>query len=75
MKTWPVYLTFAAERPLREFLTDPTLTIACVLLIVVSIGWVVVWRLIIRRMKRAALSGGPAEAPRSPRDIWAFPPR
>jgi hypothetical protein len=68
------HLTFAAQRPLREFLTDPTLTIACVLLIVVSIGWVVVWRLIIRAMKKAASRGVSSEAPQNPRDIWAFPP-
>lgn len=74
MKTSLVHLTLAAERPLREFLTDPTLTIACVLLIVVSIGWIVVWRLIIRAMKRAPVRGLPVEPVKSPRNIWAFPP-
>ena len=65
----------AAERHLREFLTDPTLTIACVLLIVVSVGWVTVWRLILKEMNRAVVRGLPVEPVKPPRDIWAYPPR
>ncbi len=64
----------AAERPLREFLTDPSLTIACVLLVVVSVGWIVVWRLIVREMRRAVARGRRADAVKATRDIWAYPP-
>jgi len=56
---------------------DPTLTVACVLLVVVSVGWVVVTRLIVRQMKRAALRGvrSPvADTIRPARDIWSIPP-
>ena len=69
------FVTLAAERHLREFLTDPTLTIACVLLIVVSVGCVMVWRSILRSMKRAVIRGLPVEPVKAPRDIWAYPPR
>ena len=65
------------KRPLLEFFRDPTLTVACVLLIVVSIGWVVVTRLIIHKMKRAARQGvrSPAtDAIRPAKDIWSLPP-
>jgi hypothetical protein len=65
-----------------QFLEDPTLTIAAVLLIVVSIGWVIVTRLIVRRYRRAYLrSRRTASAARTrvdvvqpPRDIWSYPP-
>jgi Tfp pilus assembly protein PilX len=46
--------TFAALRPLEEFVRDPALNVACVLLIVVSIAWVVVSRLIYANLRRAA---------------------
>jgi hypothetical protein len=65
------------KRPLLEFFRDPTLTVACVLLMVVSIGWVVVTRLIIHKMKRAAKRGvrSPAtDAIRPAKDIWSLPP-
>lgn len=45
---------FAALRPLEEFVRDPALTVACVLLIVVSLAWVVVSRLISANLRRAA---------------------
>ena len=66
----------AAKRPLLEFFRDPTLTVACVLLIVVSIGWIVVTRLIVRHMKRAATRTRklPVDTVRPPRDIWSTPP-
>ena len=67
----------AAQRSLSEFLTDPVLTVACVLLIVVSIGWVVVTRLIVRNLRRAALRGSRSakiDAVRPARDIWSIPP-
>ena len=35
-----------------EFARDPILTVACVLLIVVSISWIVVSRMIVHQLKR-----------------------
>jgi hypothetical protein len=61
---------------LEEFLSDPILTMACVLLIVVSIGYIIVTRLIARRYKKAALRDRRrAEQMRAnERDIWSYPP-
>jgi hypothetical protein len=69
----------AALRPsevdrFEELLEDPVLSVACVLLIVVSVGWVVITRLIVRRRRRAALRGRPVDSVRPPRDIWSLPP-
>jgi hypothetical protein len=61
---------------LGEFMSDPSLTVACVLLIVVSVGWVVVTRMILHDLhstpyrRRAA---GAAPEPKV-RDIWKTPP-
>lgn len=66
-----------AKRPLLEFMRDPVLTVACVLLVVVSVGWVVVTRLIVRQMKREAIRGVKSpttDAIRPARDIWSIPP-
>lgn len=63
--------------PLEEFLSDPILTVACVMLIVVSIGWVLISRLIVRNLRKAALRGRRSrriDAVRSERDIWSIPP-
>ena len=59
----------------REFLSDPSLTVACVLLIVVSVGWVVVTRLILHDLNRTAYRRRPGK-PLDPqvRDIWRAPP-
>ena len=61
---------------LVEFMRDPALTVACVLLVVVSLGWVVMTRLILHRMKRAARRGARArlDAIRPAKDIWSIPP-
>lgn len=62
---------------LLEFMRDPALTVACVLLVVVSLGWVIVTRLIVHRMKRAARRGVKSAATdtiRPARDIWSIPP-
>jgi len=70
-------ITFAqAQDSLSEFLSDPILTMACVLLIVVSIGYIIVTRLIARLYKKAALRDRrQAEQMRSSeRDIWSYPP-
>jgi len=42
------------QTSLEEFLRDPTLTVACVLLIVVSSAWIVVSRIMVHRIKRRA---------------------
>lgn len=66
-----------AADPLEEFLSDPILTVACVMLIVVSVGWVVISRLIVRNLRRAALKrrrSRRVDAIRSERDIWSMPP-
>ena len=73
----PLLAAREAKRPLLEFMRDPALTVACVLLVVVSIGWVVVTRLILHKMKRAAQRGvrSPAtDAIRPAKDIWTIPP-
>ncbi len=65
------------QRPLLEFFRDPSLTVACVLLVVVSLGWIIVTRLIVHQMKRAAQRGirSPVtDQVRPARDIWSVPP-
>lgn len=60
-----------------EFLSDPMLTVACVMLVVVSFGWVVVSRLIVRNLRKAAMRGirtARVDAVRPNRDIWTMPP-
>jgi len=43
-----------AAQPIEEFARDPALTVAAVLLIVVSIAWIVVARMIWINLRRAA---------------------
>lgn len=65
------------EPNVEEFLNDPILTVACVLLIVVSIGWIIVSRLVSRNMRRARLRRLDPAKPgeyEPPRDVWADPP-
>ena len=65
----------AKARDLEELFADPALTVACVMLIAVSIGWIVVSRIIVRMMKKAAIRGQQRmEALHNPRDIWSYPP-
>ena len=67
----------ATADQIGELFKDPALTVACVLLVVVSIGWIVVSRLIVRRMKKAVLRGQRItnrSVVQAPRDIWALPP-
>jgi hypothetical protein len=63
-------------RPLEEFLSEPSLTVACVLLIGVSIAWVVIARLISRKLRKAERAAGTANPGtyQSPKDIWVEPP-
>ncbi len=39
----------------EELFDDPMLTVACVLLVLVSVGWILVSRLVVRNLRRAAL--------------------
>ena len=62
---------------IEEFLADPVLTVACVMLVVVSFGWVVISRLIVRNLRKAAMRGirsRRVDAVRPNRDIWTMPP-
>lgn len=67
----------ATADQIGELFKDPALTVACVLLVVVSIGWILVSRMIVRRMKKAAKRGqhiAQRQLVQSPKDIWKFPP-
>lgn len=65
-------------QPLEEFAQDPLLTVASVLLIVVSVGWIVVSRVVSRNLRRrAAQTRRRTEKQgtvRPAKDIWADPP-
>ncbi len=71
-----IYLAQRGDR-LNEFMSDPTLTVACVLLVVVSIGWVIISRLIARNLRKAGRRGirnRQVDSMRPARDIWTMPP-
>jgi hypothetical protein len=61
-----VLLVAAKGPPLEEFSRDPLLTVACVLLVGVSMGWIVVSRLIYRNLKKAAAAGPPSRKRKRP---------
>lgn len=63
-------------QPLEEFAQDPLLTVASVLLIVVSIGWIIVSRLVSRNLRKSvALQRTRKKGTVKPaKDIWAGPP-
>ena len=62
-------------RGLEEFGTDPTLTIAAVALIGVSIAWLIVSPAIYRNLTKKAERGRiKVDKVRPPRDIWKSPP-
>ncbi len=65
-----------SARDLTELFEEPALTVACVLLIVASVGWIVMSRLIVRQIRRAALraQAAPLDVIRPPKDIWSYPP-
>jgi hypothetical protein len=42
-----------SQRPLEDFLSDPVLTVACVLLIIVGLMWIITARVIAHNQKRA----------------------
>lgn len=67
--------TSMQTQPLEELAKDPLLAVAAVLLIVVSIGWIVVSRVVSRNLrKRAAQAQKKKGPPRPPKDIWSGPP-
>lgn len=70
MRSGPV---LAQAVGLEEFTRDPILTVACVLLIVVSVAWIVMSRMIARNLKRAA-SGAGKRGRRSGRRVFDEPP-
>jgi hypothetical protein len=43
---------FAQTNSFGEFTREPILTVACVLLIVVSVAWIIVSRMIVHQLKR-----------------------
>lgn len=66
-----------AQAGLAELTEDPVLTVAAVLLIVVSIGWIVVSRMITREIRKQALRRRRQQGTKKPskdRDIWSYPP-
>ncbi len=63
--------------PLEEFTKDPILTVACVMLIVVSLGWIVISRLIVHNVKKAqkkAKNPTKKGEVKPARDVWKAPP-
>ncbi len=60
-------VTLVAKAPrLDEFSREPMLTVACVLLVVVSIAWIVMSRVIYRNLKKAAAAGPPPRRRKRP---------
>jgi len=59
---------------LAEIAEEPVLSVAAVLLIVVSILWIVVSRLITREMKKTGRRGKQVRHAENEREIWIYPP-
>lgn len=59
-------LLVAKGSRLEEFSREPMLTVACVLLVVVSLAWIIVSRAIYRNLKRAAAAGPPPRRSKRP---------
>jgi hypothetical protein len=66
----------AQVEPFEEFVRDPVLTVACMLLIVVSIAWVVVVRRIARNLREADRHRAKTKAGKKQesRNVWKEPP-
>ncbi len=63
------------DRGLEEFGSDPTLTLAAIGLIVVSLAWIFVAPAIYRNLARAAEKKGiKLGRVQAPKDIWKAPP-
>lgn len=72
-------LLLAKAGSFAEFTRDPLLSMAAILLIVVSVAWIVFSRLIAGELKRAATkaqrrSGRPPPPPRRKAEVWKEPP-
>lgn len=70
-------LTLAQERSFSELAEDPVLTLAAVFLMVVSIMYMLVARIVTRNMKRAAVRRMRRQGkkpPRPKREMWDAPP-
>jgi hypothetical protein len=70
-------ILLAQTNSFGEFAREPILTVACILLIVVSLAWIIVSRMIVRQLKRydKAISQRPRGRP-TPRTKkqWDKPP-
>jgi hypothetical protein len=70
-------ILLAQTNSFGEFAREPILTVACILLIVVSLAWIIVSRMIVRQLKRydKAISQRPRSRP-TPRQkkVWDQPP-
>jgi hypothetical protein len=70
-------ILLAQTNSFAEFTREPILTVACILLIVVSLAWIIVSRMIVRQLKRhdKAISQRPRGRP-TPRQkkVWDQPP-
>jgi len=71
-------ILFAQTNSFGEFTREPILTVACVLLIVVSIAWIIVSRMIVRQLKRYdRATSQPRRGRPTPRTrkVWDEPPK
>lgn len=71
------YLFLAAKGGFAEITKDPALSVAAMLLMVVSVLWIVVARLITVQMKRNARRYARAQGKKAKvadREIWNAPP-
>jgi hypothetical protein len=65
----------AAPASFADVFEDPALIVACILLMVVAVAWVIVSRMIVHNLRKAARRRQRTrDITRSPRDIWADPP-
>ena len=69
-------LVLAAKDGFAELARDPVLSVAAVLLMVVSLAWLFVSRMITVNMRRAAVRRMRAQGrkPPAPKNPWAEPP-
>ncbi|MGH2749891.1 MAG: hypothetical protein ACRDK3_03310 [Actinomycetota bacterium] len=69
-------ILLAQSNSFGEFTREPILTVACVLLIVVSLAWIIVSRMIVRQLKRydAALQPRRRRPSTRTKKVWEEPP-
>jgi hypothetical protein len=63
-----------AQRTSERVLNENLVTAACVALIIASVLWVVLSRLILRNLRRAHRAPVPAATTKTSRDPWRAPP-